>query len=41
MNYEEEFDNASEVDLVVSAYPVQDDGLVEELMAAGNTLILF
>ncbi|KAF9364992.1 hypothetical protein BGX34_011829 [Mortierella sp. NVP85] len=34
MNYEEEFDNASEVDLVVSAYPVQDDGLVEELMAA-------
>jgi len=36
MNSYEDDDIANEVDLVVSAYPVQDDGLDEELLAAGN-----
>ncbi|KAG0052632.1 hypothetical protein BGZ83_002348 [Gryganskiella cystojenkinii] len=36
-NSEEDIDIASEVDLVVSAYPVQDDGLDEELLAADHT----
>ena len=41
MNYDEEIDIASEVDLVVNAYPVQDDGLDEELLAAGNVSLPF
>lgn len=36
MNSYEDDDIANEVDLVVSAYPVRDDGLDEELLAAGN-----
>ena len=36
MNSYEDDDITNEVDLVVSAYPVQDDGLDEELLAAGN-----
>jgi hypothetical protein len=36
MNYEEDIDITNEVDLVVSAYPVQDDDLDEELLAAGK-----
>lgn len=36
MNSYEDDDIANEVDLVVSAYPVQDDGLDDELLAAGN-----
>ncbi|KAG0078984.1 hypothetical protein BGZ90_003831 [Linnemannia elongata] len=37
MNSYEDDDIANEVDLVVSAYPVQDDGLDEELLAADQT----
>lgn len=40
MNYEEDIDITNEVDMVVSAYPVQDDDLDEEILAAGkNTRI--
>ncbi|KAF9154773.1 hypothetical protein BG015_012030 [Linnemannia schmuckeri] len=37
MNYEEDIDITNEVDLVVSAYPVQDDDLDEELLAADQS----
>lgn len=40
MNYEEDIDITNEVDMVVSAYPVQDDDLDEELLAAGKNTLL-